>query len=183
VDKFGNVVSNTCTLNLPYGTGLIAEGTGILLNNEMDDFSSKPGAPNAYGLWGGEANAIEPGKRMLSSMTPAIVLSDGELFLATGTPGGSRIITTTLQVILNVIEHGMNVTEATNALRIHNQWLPDEIVVEKGFDQKTVEELKAKGYKVVFEDKLCCAQSVMKIKGILYGAADPRCTASKAMGF
>lgn len=183
VDKFGNVVSNTFTLNFPYGTGLMATGTGILLNNEMDDFSAKPGSPNGFGLLGGSANAIEPGKRMLSSMTPTIVLKDGELYLATGTPGGSRIITTTLQVILNVIDHGMNVAEATNALRMHNQWLPDEIVVEKGFDQKTVDELNAKGYMVVFEDRLCCAQSIMKIKGILYGAADPRCAASKAMGF
>ena len=127
VDKDGNAVANTYTLNFSYGTGLVAEGTGILLNNELDDFSAKPGVPNAYGLIGGDANAVAGGKRPLSSMSPTIVLKDGKPFLVTGSPGGSRIITTVLQVIMNVIDHGMNVAEASQATRIHHQWLPDEL--------------------------------------------------------
>ncbi|HEY9706781.1 MAG TPA: gamma-glutamyltransferase, partial [Oculatellaceae cyanobacterium] len=125
MDKYGNIVSNTYTLNFPYGTSLTAAGTGILLNNEMDDFSAKPGVPNAFGLVGGESNAIEPEKRMLSSMTPTIVMKDGKPYLVTGSPGGSRIITTVLQVVLNVIDHKMNIAAATNAIRVHHQWLPD----------------------------------------------------------
>ncbi len=117
IDGYGNAVANTYTLNFSYGSGIVAAGAGILLNNEMDDFSAKPGVPNAYGLIGGEANAIEPGKRMLSSMTPTIVFKDGKPFLVTGSPGGSRIITTVLQVIMNVIDHGMNVAAASSAPR------------------------------------------------------------------
>src|SRR6185436_19793483 len=112
VDAEGNAVANTYTLNFFYGLGLVAEGTGILLNNELDDFAAKPGAPNAYGLVGGDANAPGPGKRPLSSMSPTIVSREGRVFLVTGTPGGSRIITTVLQVILNAIDHGMNIAEA-----------------------------------------------------------------------
>ena len=132
VDRFGNAVSNTYTLNFSYGVGLVAEGTGILLNNELDDFAAKPGAPNAYGLVGGDANAPGPGKRPLSSMTPTIVLKDGKPFLVTGSPGGSRIITTVLQVIVNVIDHSMTIAEAVAAPRLHHQWLPDEVLVERG---------------------------------------------------
>ena len=130
VDKDGNAVSNTYTLNFSFGTGLVAEGTGILLNNEMDDFSAKPGVPNAYGLIGGDANAVEPGKRPLSSMSPTIVLKDGSV-LVTGSPGGSRIITTVLQIVMNVIDHGMNIAEASAAPRMHHQWLPDELASRK----------------------------------------------------
>ena len=127
VDRDGNAVANTYTLNFSYGLGLVADGTGILLNNELDDFAAKPGAPNAYGLVGGDANAPGGGKRPLSSMAPTIVLRDGRVFLVTGTPGGSRIITMVLQVILNVVDHQMNVAEAVAAPRIHHQWLPDQV--------------------------------------------------------
>lgn len=136
MDAEGNVVSNTYTINFGYGAGIVAAGTGILLNNELDDFSAKPGVPNAYGLIGGEANAVEGGKRPLSSMTPTIVLKDGQPFLATGSPGGSRIITTTLQIILNVIDHGMNIAAATATPRVHHQWLPDELSLE-GCEKKS----------------------------------------------
>ena len=133
VDRFGNAVSNTYTLNFSYGVGLVAEGTGILLNNELDDFAAKPGVPNAYGLIGGDANAPGPGKRPLSSMSPTIVLKDGKPFLVTGSPGGSRIITTVLQVISNVIDRGMTIAEAVAEPRLHHQWSPDEVLVERGF--------------------------------------------------
>ncbi len=134
VDRFGNAVANTYTLNFSYGLGLVADGTGILLNNELDDFAAKPGAPNAYGLVGGDANAPGPGKRPLSSMTPTIVLKDGKPFLVTGSPGGSRIITAVLQVIVNVDRpQAARSREAVAAPRIHHQWSPDEVVVERGF--------------------------------------------------
>ena len=132
VDRFGNAVSNTYTLNFSYGVGLVAEGTGVLLNNELDDFAAKPGVPNAFGLIGFEANAPGPGKRPLSSMTPTIVLKDGKPVLVTGSPGGSRIITAVLRVIVNVIDFHMSIADATTAPRIHHQWLPDEVVVESG---------------------------------------------------
>ena len=184
VDKDGNAVSNTYTINFSYGTGLVAEGTGILLNNEMDDFSSKPGVPNAYGLIGGDANAIEPSKRPLSSMSPTIVLKDGKLFLVTGSPGGSRIITTTLQVIMNVIDHDMNIAEATNAARIHHQWLPDEIRVEKGLSKDTVEELIEKGHKVKVKNAMGSTQSIMLTEqGYKLGASDPRRSGALTAGY
>jgi gamma-glutamyltranspeptidase / glutathione hydrolase len=174
VDKDGNAVANTYTINFSYGTGLVAEGTGILLNNELDDFSAKPGVPNAYGLIGGEANAVEPDKRPLSSMTPTLMLRDGEPFLVTGSPGGSRIITTTLQVIMNVIDHGMNVAEATFAPRIHHQWLPDELRIEEGLSPDTIRLLEAKGHTVVVDDAMGSTQSIMVTDRGLYGSSDPR---------
>jgi len=125
MDAHGNVVSCTYTLNLNFGSGIVAQGTGVLLNNEMDDFSAKPGAPNAFGLLGGSANAIEPGKRPLSSMTPVIVMRDGQPWLATGTPGGARIITTVLQTLINTIDFKMNIAEALSMPRVHHQWMPD----------------------------------------------------------
>lgn len=130
VDEAGNAVAVTYTLNGSFGTGMVAPGTGILMNNEMDDFTIKVGVPNLYGLVQGEANAVAPGKSPLSSMSPTIVTKDGELFMVTGSPGGSRIITITLQSILNVIEFGMNVQEAVDAPRIHHQWLPDRVLME-----------------------------------------------------
>ena len=133
VDGRGNAVSNTYTLNFPYGVGLVAEGTGVLLNNELDDFTAAPGASNAFGLVGFEANLPGPGKRPLSSMSPTIVLKDGKPVLVTGTPGGSRIISAVLQVIVNVLDYKMDVAAAVAAARVHHQWMPDEVRVERGF--------------------------------------------------
>jgi gamma-glutamyltranspeptidase/glutathione hydrolase len=183
VDADGNAVSNTYTINFSYGTGLVADGTGILLNNELDDFSAKPGVPNAYGLIGGEANAVEPKKRPLSSMSPTIVLKDGNPFLVTGSPGGSRIITTTLQVIMNVIDHGMNVAEATNAPRIHHQWLPDELRIEEGLSLDTIRLLEQRGQKVVVKNSMGSTQSIMVTEGGLYGTSDPRRAGALTLGY
>ena len=183
VDAEGNAVANTYTLNFSYGTGMVADGTGILLNNELDDFSAKPGVPNAYGLIGGDANAVEPGKRPLSSMSPTLVLKDGKPFLVTGSPGGSRIITTTLQVIMNVIDHGMNVAEATHAPRIHHQWLPDELRVEEGLSPDTVRLLEQRGQKVVVKNAMGSTQSIMMTGDGLYGASDPRRAGALTLGY
>lgn len=183
IDQYGNAVANTYTLNLTYGTGLTVPGTGILLNNEMDDFSIKPGVPNFFGLVGGEFNAIEPEKRMLSSMTPTIVTKEGKPFLVTGSPGGSRIITSVLQVIMNVIDHQMNIAEATNAVRVHHQWLPDELQYEIGLNGDTVELLKDKGYQVVDGYAMGSTQSIMKVDDILYGASDPRRPGALTLGY
>jgi gamma-glutamyltranspeptidase/glutathione hydrolase len=147
VDKDRNAVSLTTTLNGSYGSGVVVAGAGFLLNNEMDDFSVKPGAPNMYGLLGGIANAIEPGKRMLSSMTPSILEKDGRLFMVVGTPGGSTIITSVFQTILNVVDFGMNMQQAVAAPRFHHQWIPDEIAAEtEAIDSVTRQKLKNSGY-------------------------------------
>ncbi|WGF91858.1 gamma-glutamyltransferase [Aequorivita marisscotiae] len=147
VDKFGNAVSVTTTLNASYGSKLYIPELGFFLNNEMDDFSAKPGTPNMFGLIGGEANAIAPQKRMLSSMTPTIAEKDGKLLMVLGTPGGSTIITSVLQTFLNVYEFEMNMQEAVNAPRFHHQWLPDLILFEAdGFSSETIKNLEAKGY-------------------------------------
>lgn len=183
IDSGGNMVSNTYTLNFDYGSKITVPGTGILLNNEMDDFSMKPGEPNAYGLLGGRANAPEPEKRMLSSMTPTIVLKDGAPFLATGSPGGSLIITTVLQVITNVIDFGMNISEATNAPRVHHQWLPDKLRVEKGISEDTLRLLKERGYSIDTGNTMGSAQSIMKKGEFLYGASDPRRPGGLAEGY
>ena len=183
VDRFGNVVSNTYTLNFAYGSGLSVPGTGILLNNEMDDFSAKPGVPNAYGLIGNERNSIASGKRMLSSMTPTIVLKEGNFVLATGAKGGSRIITSTLQIVLNVIDHKMNVLEATLAPRIHHQWLPDTLYMEEGAGAQTEADLRKKGHSIKRIASIASAQSVSKVGGMFYGAADPRRKGSTAAGY
>lgn len=183
VDKYGNAVSNTYTINFSYGSGIVVEGAGFLLNNEMDDFSSKPGVPNGYGLIGGEANKIEANKRMLSSMSPTIVKKEGKNFLVTGSPGGSRIITTTLQVISNVIDHNLNVLAAVSAPRLHHQWLPDEIRVEEGFSPDTISLLEAKGHKISQKPAMGAIQSIMIKDDTFYGAADPRRSTSKAAGF
>jgi gamma-glutamyltranspeptidase/glutathione hydrolase len=183
MDSTGNVVSNTYTLNFSFGAGIVAAGTGILLNNEMDDFSAKPGVPNAYGLVGGEANAIEPGKRPLSSMTPTIVFRDGKALLATGSPGGSRIITTTLQVIMNVVDHDMNIAAATAASRVHHQWLPDKLRVEVGISDDTLDLLGAMGHEVKVGNAMGSTQTVMRIEQGFFGSADPRRVGALAQGY
>lgn len=149
VDAQGNAVSVTTTLNGAYGSKLYIEELGFFLNNEMDDFSAKTGVPNMFGLVGAEANAIEPGKRMLSSMTPTIVEKEGELWMVLGSPGGSTIITSVMQTILNVVEYNMSMQEAVNAPRFHHQWLPDEVLFEPdSFDENLLEGLKLKGYNI-----------------------------------
>jgi gamma-glutamyltranspeptidase/glutathione hydrolase len=183
VDRWGNAVSCTYTLNFSYGSGIMVPGTGILLNNQMDDFSAKPGVPNAYGLIGGEANAIQPGKRMLSSMSPTLVLRDGEVFLVTGSPGGSRIITTTLQVIMNIIDHGMNPAEAEHALRFHHQWLPDTLRIERGFNPDTRRLLEAMGHELRVGNAMGSAKTILRTGGRLYGSADPRRDAGRVGGY
>ena len=181
-DKFGNVVSNTYTINFSFGSGIVVEGAGFLLNNEMDDFSAKPGVANAYGLIGGETNKIEPNKRMLSSMSPTIVKKDGKNFLVTGSPGGSRIITTTLQVISNVIDHRMNVAAAVDAPRVHHQWLPDEIGIETGISPDTIKILQAQGHTVTRQPAMGAIQSIMILGDRFYGGADLRRNTSNAIG-
>ncbi|TKB51723.1 gamma-glutamyltransferase [Ferrimonas aestuarii] len=183
VDRWGNAVSNTYTLNFSYGSGLVAAGTGVLLNNEMDDFSAKPGTPNGFGLIGGKANAVEAGKRPLSSMSPTIVLKDGQAYLVTGSPGGSRIITTTLQVILNVLDHDMNIAEATAASRVHHQWWPDELRVEKSINPDTKALLEAMGHKVKVKSSMGSTQSIMRTEQGLMGASDPRRMGSATLGY
>lgn len=184
VDKDGNAVAVTYTLNTTFGTGIVAGNTGILLNNEMDDFSAKPGVPNVYGLVGGDANAVGPKKRPLSSMSPTIVVKDGKTWLVTGSPGGSRIITTVLQMVVNSIDFGMNVAEATNAPRFHHQWLPDELRVEKGFSPDTLKLLEQKGQKVALKEAMGSTQSIMVgPDGALYGASDPRTVDDLTAGY
>ncbi len=183
VDRFGNAVANTYTLNFSYGVGLVADGTGILLNNELDDFAAKPDAPNAYGLIGYDANAPGPGKRPLSSMTPTIVLKDGKPFLVTGSPGGSRITTAVLQVIVNVIDRGMNIADAVAAPRVHNQWMPDQVYAEPALPADIVAALQARGDKVVPQRPFTSANSIMVAPEGLVGAADPREGGAVAVGY
>jgi gamma-glutamyltranspeptidase/glutathione hydrolase len=186
LDQFGNSVSVTTTLNAAYGSKLYSDELGFFLNNEMDDFSSKPGVPNMYGLIGSKINQIEPGKRMLSSMTPTIIEKNNELYMVLGTPGGSTIITSVLQTILNVHEFKMTMQQAVNAPRFHHQWLPDEILFETtGFDKKITDKVAADGYKTYFDSSKISS----KVEGILIlddgkieGGADKRGD-DKAVGF
>ena len=181
IDSQGMMVSNTYTLNHYYGSGITIEGTGLLMNNTMDDFSAKPGSPNSYGLIGGKMNAIAANKRPLSSMTPTIVLKDGQPFLATGTPGGSKIITTVFQQLVNVLWFDMNISEATNAPRIHHQWKPEILQIEQGISADSIELLIKKGYKIEVSKSLGSLQTVMFKDGLYYGAADPRRPNAKAV--
>jgi gamma-glutamyltranspeptidase / glutathione hydrolase len=182
VDSFGNAVSNTYTLNFNYGLGLVAEGTGVLLNNELDDFTAAPGASNAFGLVGFEANLPGPGKRPLSSMSPTIVLQDGKPVLVTGSPGGSRIISAVMQVIVNVVDYHMDVAAAVDAPRVHHQWLPDEVRVEHGFADETLAALRAKGHRVVEPLGKTSANSIAVTDQGLLGAPDPRSRGAGAAG-
>ncbi len=187
MDAAGNAVAYTTTLNLSYGAKIVVPGAGFLLNNEMDDFSVKPNTPNSFGLLGDEANAIAPGKRMLSSMTPTIVLRDGEPVFVTGSPGGSTIITTVLQVLMNVIDHGMDLSDAVGKPRFHHQWQPDRVMVEKfGFSPDTLAALAAMGHQnidaIQWGRGIGDANSVMRKDGELLGVADPR-TEGAAVGF
>jgi gamma-glutamyltranspeptidase/glutathione hydrolase len=182
VDSGGNAVSNTYTLNFPYGVGLVAEGTGVLLNNELDDFTAAPGASNAFGLVGFEANLPGPGKRPLSSMSPTIVLRDNKPVLVTGSPGGSRIISTVLQVIVNVLDYHMDVAAAVDAPRLHHQWLPDEVRIERGFAEDTLAGLRAKGHQLVEPMGQTSANSIAVTPNGLLGAPDPRTRGAEAAG-
>ncbi|MGO3926825.1 gamma-glutamyltransferase [Rhodopseudomonas pseudopalustris] len=174
VDAQGNAVSNTTTLNFSYGVGLIAEGTGVLLNNELDDFTAAPGAANAFGLVGFEANLPGPGKRPLSSMAPTIVLKDGKVLLVTGSPGGSRIISAVLQVMVNVLDYQMDVAAAVAAPRVHHQWQPDEVRVERGFDPAVVGALQSRGHRIVTPLGQTSANSILITAQGPRGAPDPR---------
>ncbi len=177
VDREGNAVSITTTLNGGYGSRVVVGGAGFFMNNEMDDFSIKPGTPNMYGLVGNAANAIAPGKRMLSSMTPSIIEKGGKLYMVVGTPGGSTIMTSVFQTVLNVVEHGMTMQQAVNALKFHHQWLPDKTIFETGaFSEKTQQALQSRGY--VLEKltntlgRMDCI--LVRPDGSFEGASDPR---------
>jgi gamma-glutamyltranspeptidase/glutathione hydrolase len=189
IDSDGNAVSNTYTLNFSYGLGLIADGTGVLLNNELDDFTAKAGASNAYGLVGFAANLPGPNKRPLSSMTPTLVLKDGKPFLVTGSPGGSRIITAVLQVITNVIDFNMTIAEAVTAPRLHHQWQPDETYVEPGFAPAVLDALKARGHNIVSTTPRTSANSIEVTPKTQFnpqgyvGAADARTRGALAAGY
>lgn len=175
VDQFGNAVAITTTLNDSYGSRIVVGGCGFILNNEMDDFSAKPGEPNLYGLIGGEANAIAPNKRMLSSMTPTIVLRDDKLFMVVGSPGGSTIITSVFQNIVNVVDFNMTMQESVNAPRFHHQWLPDEIKSETAMDDIVLQKLKAKGYTLSSREAIGRVDAILVHEGTLFeGAPDPR---------
>jgi gamma-glutamyltranspeptidase/glutathione hydrolase len=183
IDREGNAVSNTYTLNFSYGLGLVAEGTGVLLNNELDDFTSKPGTANAYGLMGYNANLPGPGKRPLSSMTPTIVLKGGKPVLITGSPGGSWIISAVLQVIVNVLDFKMPLGEAISAPRIHEQWQPDEVYAEPGIAPDVLDALAKRGHKIVQTYPHTSTNSIEVTANGYVGAADRRTRGSLAAGF
>ncbi len=183
IDRDGNAVSNTYTLNFSYGLGLVADGTGVLLNNELDDFTSKPGTANAYGLVGFNANLPGPGKRPLSSMTPTIVLKDGKPFLVTGSPGGSRIISAVLQVIVNAIDFHMPIDKAVTAPRLHHQWQPDEVFAEPGFSPDLLDALRARGHTIVAARPFTSANSIEVTPDGYVGAADTRTRGALAAGY
>ena len=185
VDRFGNAVATTTTLNDLYGSGVYVRGAGFFLNDEMDDFTSKPGTPNMFGLIQGEANAIAPGKRMLSAMSPTIVLDPkGQLLLVTGARGGPRIISATSQIILNVIDHRMTLADAMSAPRLHHQSLPDSIQLETGgFEPAVIARLREMGHFVYEQRGIASAASIMRVKGGYEGLDDPRSRGGAAVGF
>ncbi|MEM7549869.1 MAG: gamma-glutamyltransferase [Bacteroidota bacterium] len=185
VDSKRNAIAVTTTLNGNYGSKVVTKESGFFMNNEMDDFSLKPGVPNAYGLVGGEANSIKSGKRMLSSMTPTIVEKDSELFMVVGTPGGSTIITSVYQAIVNVIDFQMTMQQAVNAKKVHHQWLPDKIYIEKGaISEKTAERLITLGHELHYWDQIGRLDCILVLPdGKLEGAADYTRSDGKALGF
>ena len=177
VDNEGNAVSVTTTLNGGYGSRVIVKGGGFFMNNEMDDFSIKPGVPNMFGLIGNKANAIAPGKRMLSSMTPTIVEKDKKLYMVVGTPGGSTIITSVFQTILNVLEHGMTMQQAVNAYKFHHQWLPDKTTFENGaFTEGVIQRLQSRAYIIEMQRNTIGRMDCILVRpdGTLEGGSDPR---------
>ena len=176
MDKYGNAVSVTTTINGGYGSKVVVEGAGFLLNNEMDDFSVKPGYPNMFGLVGGEANSIEPNKRMLSSMTPTIIEKDDNLFMVVGTPGGSTIITSVYQTILNVIDYGMGMQEAVDSKKFHHQWLPDVLAVEENtLSDELSNDLTNIGHKIMIRKTLGRMDCILvREYGSFEGWADKR---------
>jgi gamma-glutamyltranspeptidase/glutathione hydrolase len=182
IDADGNAVAVTYTLNFGYGDGVTVPGLGFLLNDEMDDFAAKPGEPNGFGLVQGEANAIQPRKRPLSSMTPTIVTRGGKLELVLGTPGGPTIINSVLEVLVNLVDFGMNVQDAVDYPRIHHQWLPDQLVMERGFSPDTIALLKARGHQVRMVGGMGEVAAIQARDGWLEGAADPR-TEGTAKGY
>jgi gamma-glutamyltranspeptidase/glutathione hydrolase len=191
VDAAGNAVANTYTLNGGFGSGVTIPGTGILMNNEMDDFAAKPGTPNMFGLVQGEANAIAPGRRPLSSMVPTFVFKGGKLLLVTGSPGGPTIINTVLEIITNVVDHDMNVMQAVEAPRFHHQWMPDTLTYERnGISIDTLNLLEGMGHKIQrhqnFEGSYQGDGESIMVEpktGLRLGAADPRKNDSKAVGY
>ena len=184
VDGEGNAVAVTYTINGSFGAGVIAPGTGFFLNNEMDDFTAKPGAPNLYGLVQGEANAIAPGKRPLSSMSPTLVEKDCRVFLVLGSPGGSRIISTVIETLINILDHGMGPQEAVDAPRLHHQWLPDEVAYERSsLPSDTIMALAGMGYKLVEQKPWGAVELIEITNGQLYGANDSRRPAGAAVGY
>ncbi len=183
VDAAGNAVANTYTLNYSYGSSILVPKLGFFLNNEMNDFAARPGEPDGFGLLSGEANAIQPGKRPLSSMTPTLLLKDGKLALVTGSPGGSAIINTVLQIILNFADHGMNPAEAVAAPRIHHQWMPDRLSAERGISPDTLALLRAAGHNLVQDRAIGNAGTIAIGSGWLYGAADTRRSGGLALGY
>jgi len=182
VDAKGNAVANTYTLNYSYGSGILVPALGFFLNNEMNDFATRPGEPDGFGLVSGEANAIQPDKRPLSSMTPTLLFKDGKLVLVTGSPGGSTIINTVLQIIMNFVDHGMNPAEAVAAPRVHHQWMPDILLAERGISPDTLGLLREAGHKLVQGRAIGNAGTISIGNGWLYGAADARRSGGLALG-
>ena len=183
LDEQGNAVVNTYTLMFSYGSGVVIDGAGFLMNNNMGNFTLRPDIPDAFGLMGSADNQIAPGRRPVSSMTPIIVFRDGKPFLLTGSPGGSRIITTNLQLILNVLAHGMNIADATVASRMHHQWYPDELHLESGFSPDTIRLLRERGHTIRFAPAMGSLQTVMYADGLFYGYSDPRRPGAKSVGW
>ncbi len=184
VDKWGNMCAITATVNTTFGSGMTISGTGIILNNEMDDFSISPGTPNFFGLIGSEANCIQPGKRPLSSMTPTLILRDGEPYMVLGSPGGPRIITAVLQTILNVVDFKMDIQDAVSSPRIHHQWVPDVLFVEAEHPRDVLENLVAKGHNIRIGGVGATVEAIYidRERGLLFGGADPR-SQGKAVGY